>query len=451
MTFELMEYNMLKQHFEDTVLIVKVKYSCKHVEQLPQPRKDQIRFLQYLIGEIDKALQKTQLTSERIKIDKTKTLAAAQDAKTILNGAMLLVRHFITDNLGFRQKSQFRDRLDDGMGIKEANKPSAAQERDCFRTLNIFLNKVIYLSKDPRKGINPENALKFISIETLTLLVKKSYECEEIFQKQAIEEASAEGSKLPSISKEKFSDDSVRLPGWEILNKSLRDVIITELGNKNVASIDALPKERAFQLNFLQKTANTLGSATSIAAPEKAAILAGAMHLIREQIGQEYKKTPLNLDEVNSVIHTQLSGVLFNGTTYSPADIEALVQKNLNFVMYLTTERDRFRGKNIFFNVSPENPNEVEDFRKLKNLLILSHELIKTYRTMSLDAALPNYSLHLGKELTVQKEGTEPTASRLNYFTSIFRQERKAQSAELEERDADQVLKETNNTASAAP
>lgn len=394
MTFILKDYNALIERFEETIKLILLRDKKETVEQLDNPRRDQIKFLQYIVSDI------------RTELARPKTRSPSLDAgyhsniTNVLYGAMSLISTIITDSV--YRGSTLRDSLDFGMGINTKEKPSNAQYRECYAQLNYYLNR-IFINKDSRLGIRKDHSLRYIPEETIIEFVKKSYELEASYEKKTLDTYAIDGNSVTSITDyrktKKIPDNLLTINNdWETLKAQLASLIRQELADKDLADISLLPKERAAQLGFLHTIAKTLPT-TKVTPIERTAILAGAMHIIREQIGQEYglalldKRDTSSVLQAGSVIHAGLT-VILDAKNNSPENIEALVQAANHFIMAVTTVSDKFRAQHLFSTMAHSD---------LLSLLTLSQNIIKTCRLVALDAAVKRASEAMETDAATKK------------------------------------------------
>lgn len=401
MTFELKGYNELKAHFKETVEIILKKYKIKSsIEELIEPRRSQVKFINYTIESLDARIEETNHSNM------PRVLAEA--ART-LNGAMLLVSAQVTESLGTIQRnSLLRDRLNLGMGITDENIPTNFDLNKCYEELNKFF-KLIFVEKNSRKGLKAEHDLQYIPLDMLVGLMKRSYELEELSHKNALADFALDGKAVinPRNFKTAPVAASIIAPftNWETLQSALQQLETDELGAKNVADISLLSKERAAQFSFLKtlvKNLNTLFPETTKDSL-KTAILAGAMCIVREQIGQkEYSKTALSHDDISSsIIHTGLSKIL-NSKETSPENIEALLHVANDFIMFMTTEPKKYKAKHLF--------SDIKDF-SLPGILELVQSTITNCRKTALDRVVTAYKLLEAEKAEAERLAKEETES----------------------------------------
>ncbi|RUR10992.1 hypothetical protein [Legionella sp. km772] len=409
MTFELKGYNELKAHFAETVEIIKKKYSTEAIkieslEQLTEPRRSQLKFIEYTIESLDTRLDATK------PINKPRVL---EEATRTLNGAMLLVSTQITENLGpIQRNSLLRDRLNLGMGITAEHAPSHFDLTKCYEELNKFF-KLVFVERNSRKGLKAEHDLQYIPLDTLVALMKRSYELEELSNKNALAEY-APGGKAAILAKN-FKTEAVpaavtaTFTDWDTIQEALQQLMTDELGDKNVAEINLLSKERAAQFNFLMTIVKNL-NALSVESGRKIAILAGAMCIVREQIGQrEYSKPALSHDDIpGSLVHTGLTRILKAKET-SPENIEVLLRAANDYIMFMTTEPKKLKEKHIF--------SDIKDF-SLVGILELIQSTITVCRKTALDREVAAYKRLAAEKAEAERlakeetdSATKPTAS----------------------------------------
>ena len=407
MPFILKEYSDLKKEFENTKEIILKRSGFGSIEQIATTRREQIKFLVYVIENLDHQEQAPRRMPAR---------TVGQKAG-ILYGAMSVISAIITESLSRGQGSLLRDRLNVCMGITVDEKPDAQQSLHFYRDLNQFL-KVMYTNLDSRKGIHFNHPLRFVHIDALERFVKRSFELEEASYNALLASFSKDGQNTAKADAYQTMPVPAKLvsqfENWATLQKNLNALINEELGAKNVADVKLLKtKSRATQLGFLQKLAETLADIPSfkMQPADRTAILAGAMYMVREQIGSEYSKTPLSSDDIGgSLIHTGLTKIL-KAKESAPEDTEALVTAAQRFITFMTTE-----GRSIRVN---------HPFSKLagfdcQSLCTLTQNIIKTCRVKALDNALPDYRAALNAEREAAEAAKKPEESSGYSFTGML-------------------------------
>lgn len=404
MTFKLKGYNELKAHFAETVEIIVKKYKVESIEELIEPRRSQVKFINYIIESLDTRLESTNHTQVAKVLD---------EASRILNGAMLLVGTQVTESLGTIQRnSLLRDRLHLGIGIKEDAIPTPFDLNECHKELNKFL-KLVFVDRNSRKGLKAEHDLQYVDLDALVSLMKRNYELEELTHKNMIAEYPM-GGKLAIVARNFKTDPFPKslvepFTNWATLQEALQQLETDELADKNVADISLLSKERAAQFNFLKALVHSLNTQFPETGKDnvKTAILAGAMCIVREQIGQrEYSKAALSHSDItSSIIHTGLSTIL-KSKENSPENIEALLRVANDYIMFMTTEPKKFKDKHIL--------SEIKSFA-LPDILELIQSTIKSCRTTALDRVVTAHKLILAEKAEAEriakaKEETEVVA-----------------------------------------
>ena len=398
MAFAFKDYNKLRSDaldIEKNMLRDKKKDS---VEDLEEPRKSQLQFLQYVVGHLDKA---------------GKDMDSSQKG-LVLHGAMMLLVYRINKEMGLIQHNSFlRDRLTSVMDI-EQNPPTHEQYGLCFHSLNKFLGN-IFINSDPRQGLIKDLTPYKISLEQLVKLTKASYRQErEHLKKEArylknAEEDVPAPAAIPPISSVIPTKIQTQIKSWKDLKRDLHNLVQTELEDKRAGGVNRIGNNtRAAQLDFLQAVKKSLEEAQVLApankdasvsssstkakgknkgknsyngqaaessadkAPEentgpeatpmpdtqKAAILAGAMFIVRGLIDIEYSAAPLNQkSENNSKIHTELSKIL-DVTNQSTEDMKTVVQITYGYIRVMalantgTNDCSQIRKTHLFSNVA---------------------------------------------------------------------------------------------------
>lgn len=414
MTFKLKGYNELKAHFKETVGIILRKYEVESIEELEEPRLSQIKFINYTIEHFDKKLS---TGSRQEKLDKY------AEASRTLNGAMFLVSTQITESLGkLQRKSLLRDRLDLAMGITAENQPTPFDLNKCQEELNKFFN-LIFNNEDSRQGLNPKNDLQYIPLDVLIGLMKRSYELEEQSHKAEIATFAAGAQTV--VQATNFSTKPIPpeliapFTDWPSLQAELQQLKSAELADKNEADVDFLSKERASQFLFLKAVNESFIPPKGVVIKDtqevqahkndiKVVVLAGAMCLVREQIGREYSLPPLfpndipeSIFQYGSVTHRGLTQTL-KSNSISPENVEALMHMLNDYIMFMTTEPKKHREEHLF--------SKIKDF-SLPGVVDLILSTITVCRKMALDRAVDTYKLVLAKaeqERLAKEKPTEP-------------------------------------------
>lgn len=415
MTFDLKEFDVLKSHFNDTVKIILKREGKDKIEDLPNPRKEEVQFLRAVLNELEQ------------KIDQQKPRSLTTYTQ-VFYGAMLLVCQDIENHLRVMEKKEnslLFTRLMDGMGITEENKPSPNQNIIFYRGLNRFLN-FIYEDNDSRKGLKEKHFLQVLPLKKLSALAKLSYEKEEAAENIALENLTTDGKTKVSadnfqVEKEVNASLVEHFKSWDEMKAALHQLILDELSDKNVAKISALSQTRSAQLNFLQTMTAKLDNISNLTLKptEKMAILAGAMYIVRGQIAQGYSKDPLSNDKISStLIHTGLSDILHaNAKSYE--DKEVLIAAANKFIRYMTIERpdnkkvskEAIREKHLF--------SDIAGFH-LSSVLSLIQNMIKTCRTEAVEACVTKRKEEL-EALKPKTESTSITGSITGYVGSWFK------------------------------
>ncbi len=436
MTLILKGYAELKKDLEKAIAVELKKYRIETVEQLTDSdRRNQIIFLQYIIGILDK-----------------RNLPPAESTN-ILYGAMSLISTTIDNSLGLpiignsipilSQESLFRNGLNVAMGI-DVNQPSNSQLKQFYSSLNQFL-LLLFNNNDSRNGYNPTNELQFVPLDHLMNFVKTSYELEEAAQNNAIADyqivdtpvkASYEAPVKSNNSAAKKTSNStstqaqIQAPqllqhfNWEDLLRALNQLEISELANQNKADIKSLPAERAKQFLFLKKLSEKLNTLSPhLNESTRKSSLIGAMWVVREQIGQkEYSKTPLNKEDVNSLTHSTLTTIL-EAKTSSPQDIEFVLRSIHHFLLAVTAaEPEKFKSTHLF--------SDIDNF-SLPNVLELIQKTIKTCRINALEKAIDDYKATQKNAKKADNSGIMNTLSQRLWGVKIEKAKESAPQAEV--------------------
>lgn len=385
MTLVLKGYDELKQHFADTISILLTRNKKESIEQLEPTRRHQVKFIRDTIVELDKTIERN-----RDKKSRDIPPALLQQTTAALYGAMLVISKDITETLSTMQGSTLRDRLNDALGAE----PSPEQGVLFYKSLNRVL-KNIFIERESNKGINPEHFLRFIPLDTLRALMKKSHALEEAAINATVAglvpngEATTNAEAPYKIEKTTTSYDPATIHQWEQLKAAFDKLIIDELAAKNKASVSNLSnKNRVIQLSFLQRVANELAAIpqSKISSTDKTAILAGALYLVRECIGQEYRYPILSTEDIpGSIVHTGLSQIL-NVKAAKPEDIEVFVAAVNRFMLTMIADlgtepkaAPKYKRATHLFSAIPGFSTE--------QFMELAQSIIRTCRNQALDIA----------------------------------------------------------------
>lgn len=347
MTFGLKELSDLRKNFDDTVDIILKREGKGKIEDLSNPhRKFELQFLGSILLKIEEQVKEKVRAEEQVK-----------SHQTIINltnayyGAMLTVMQDIENNRSLIESpGLLNDRLKDAIGIgdevKQEDKPDLYQIAKFHTALNAFLSQ-IFIGHDSRNGFAKEHMLTVIPTDDLNKLIQTSYKLEKDAQHAIVASFTAEGQIAPEHHKFKANKKSPvsaihRFGGWDKLNADLDELIKEELADKNVAKIEKLrSRERVAQLHFLNKIRESLEKSL-IDEAEKTAVLAGSMHLVRQQIKNGYASSYIG-NEDNSVILTGkkkkkgLNQILAIDEV-NPQDVEALVTSAIQYIQFMTVE-----------------------------------------------------------------------------------------------------------------
>jgi len=421
MTFTLQDYNQLKKKYYDTKVAVLSKHEKDSIELLKADRREPMKFIEYVIEELDKQIKKQVETPPKKYHHKTIPI----NQREILTAAMHLMSTVITSRLSLSSlslDSLLRNRLDTDLEITADNIPGNVISYELYRKLNQFL-RIVFNDKDSRNGIDPNNPLRYIDQDTLIIYIKRSYELEEEYYKMAVADLGTAGKELRAdsyrVTEPILASTLSDLPNFETLNEELNSLELKEQGKKSVTKIEELSAERVAQLQFLNKLREHLKT-IPIKESDKIAILAGAMYIVREQIGRTYSSTrePLSNADNGSVIHTGLTKIL-NAKTNSPENIQDLVRATLHYMTHATLDGvEQIRSRHIF--------SDIPGF-SVQAVLSLSKNMVKTCRLKALDTAVGAYKIALAEQQTSEKEKTGASASGFTgllsrvggFFTSI--------------------------------
>ncbi|STY30138.1 Dot/Icm secretion system substrate [Legionella wadsworthii] len=361
MTFVLKDLSELKKHFNDTVDIILKRENKGKIQDLTNPhRKFELQFLTSIL--------------EQLELQVSKKTHVPSNLVHVFYGAMFTVIQDIENNRGRLESSgllsaRLKDVIGIGEDVKAEDKPDLYQTAKFYTALNAFLNQ-IFIDHDSRKGFAKHHMLTEVPTEHLDKLIQTSYQLENEAQKAIVAsftmdgEGEAELDSFEPAKKAPFSA-TARFGGWDKLNADIDELIKEELADKNVSKIEKLTsKNRIAQLQYLNTTRSTLKTA-ALEESEKVAILAGSMHLVRQQIENEYKGS-LVYNKENSVIlmgktkKKGLNGILAVDVV-SQQDVEALVTSATQFVQFMTVtpkvenNKKAIRSKHIFSPIADFN------------------------------------------------------------------------------------------------
>jgi hypothetical protein len=400
MTFTLKDFAALKKHFNDTVTVFLKRDDKDSIDEIRDNRKEELFFLKSVLDDLESRIAKSHVTNLKPYAD-------------IFAGAMLVIKQHVKANLGMIESedhSKLFKRLEDALvSTQDKEPPSLYQLASYYKALNGYLS-VLYSKGDSRLGLKVSSVFDGLPLSTLASIVTISYSEEERVRNEIAKKYSAGGSAEPKLYRDykfpKATPETAveKFGGFDKLKKSLDDLILEQFAKKTGATLAELPnKTRASQLHTLEKLAGCLASSSAtmvLKEPERTAILAGAMLLVREQIGLEYKKPPFSLVKVGSNVHQGLTGIL-NIDKTSREDAQALIAAAQNFIAYMTLERTEAKGvvvesvksKHIFSEVVGTGFNLVSVMNLMNSLIKFCRidVLVNSVkaRQAALDAAKP--------------------------------------------------------------
>lgn len=408
MTFRLKDLNELREHFIDTVDILLEREKKGKIEDLANPRKYELQFLTSILIKLEQQPQKSAK-------EKNPPPPSATDKPSVFYGAMLAIMKDIETNRGLLNSAGLlHGRLVDAIGIgakvKKEEKPDLYQNAKFHVALNTFL-KQIFVDNDSRKGFAKEHMLLAVPTDELSTLIKISYKLEKECKQEIINAMSVEGT---STAKANNFDKPEKYPAsltkqfvsWASMITALNSLIKKELAAKNVSNINELKNpHRAAQLHFLNIIKDTL-QPSNLSEHAKMSILAGAMHLVRQQISAEYAASYISKSD-NSVIYHGLT--MFLGVDeVSHQDTEELISAANQFVRFMTIDsvdngKKFMTSTNLFSSISGFD---------LKANLSLFIEMIHTCRADALDIVVENFKKDF--------KGSEKAATGLGATLSAF-------------------------------
>lgn len=386
MAFEFKEFSELltgSRGFTTRVIpVIQEKNNVKDVVSLEDPRKSQIQFIQLIINKLNasdaSAKRKSQILSGAMML-----------IINVINQEMGLTQH----------NSQLRDLLSECVGIDDENKPSHEQVAKSYRALTGFLsfiyvdkdpkNNLVTEYSDPK--IELDTLLSFVK-SSYKLDKDESIKATRKLKTATTPDAGVQPSQfeasvnLPAKFKE-------QIKSWSELRTAVKNLINAEIAKKGAGSTKAIAGPRGIQLQFLENTldnldsivntntssasaavsagassnsnsssssntkkknngkeqaqsptatASTAASATSatttskiITDDQKAAILIGAMLIVRGQINGEYRHSLLSKQENTSTIHTKITEIL-DANHQSLEDIKNILSLSNNYFGFLT-------------------------------------------------------------------------------------------------------------------
>lgn len=358
MTFVLKDFATLKKYFDDTVTVFLENHGKKTISELPSPRKDQLLFLQHVLEYI-------------------KPIANTATHTECYYAAMLVVKKDIENNLSFiwgqtPKGSKLLQRLDECLGITEENQPELKQYSTWHQELNELLRSALFVFKDSRHGLNKNHLFTDIKQSEFVKIIKLNYEMEEAVSKNSLLSLPATGKSqvIPLTFKPPHADSALtqeavkKFSSFDELSRELSNMISTHLGKRDTGTVKGLPADRAAQFEFLQKIEESLvkieypdtkngkiAKEAGVQVHDKTAILAGAMHIVRAQIAQSYKKDSITSDALHSDVYKRLNELL-NMNTESPENIYLLVSAANEYIQHLivetTTNKVQLRAKHLF-------------------------------------------------------------------------------------------------------
>lgn len=403
MTFELKNYTSLKTEWESAKLFLldrlkQSKPKAKTLEELEPPKKDQIRFINYLFESLDKASTRSLTTvaaakkgSKAATKEQVEEIIPPEHAAEIMTAAMALICKDIKD--GFSQiatQSTTRDRIKSVIGLTRTSAPTNSEYSTYFRLLNGYLKKSLFNEASPALGFKLEHDFRFVDSAKLMGLLSKSYGLQAEYSKKALKDLPTTDTSEAEFSKYKLElpiSDELITPfhDWATLSAALDTIEREELVRANVATVDKLSPERASQLQFLKVVRDKLNQMPSsqLRDNNKMAILLGALYLVREQISKEYSLGTLSSGNTygtltGSRVHTALTELL-NVEGANPEHIESYATATNHFLRFSTIREQQFKTSHLFSNIESFN---------LVGALELIQDIILTARNNALDRAI---------------------------------------------------------------
>lgn len=420
MTLALKDFEFLKQQFKDCVQFVFNREGKDKIADLPPLRRDQLQFLSSVFTEVESRIEK-----EKSQAATEKRTPALKPYINVLYGAMCVINQDITNHLSKGQGSRVRDRLNIAMGITKTETPDTAQYIDFYKSLNQFIN-LIYVGNDSRNKLNKEHALQTIPLEKLMKFANLSYFLEEQARKTATAKLANGGASTVNASTyrvEKLISAPLvaKFESFKDLKEALHQLNLVETAHKDKADISEIDdKNRAIQLQFLNKIAQSLDAKIWMNDVEKTAILAGSMYIVRGQIFREYGYEPLdNVDLVasyirsGSVVHTNLTKIL-DAKNESVENIELLITAANQYINYMTVELKAVPKKEPIPTVRTNHIfSTIKDF-SLSTLFDLAQYMIRSCRSIALDRCVTE----MKKEIEAAKPKDTKSASMFGSWAS---------------------------------
>lgn len=408
MTFVLKELSELKAHFKVTTDLLLQHNKKTSIEELHEPRREEMILMKKTLDKIEELITLIQKNSSKEENDVV--TQKVNQLIYVFYGASLLAKQ---DALKLRgQPGKLSNRVDELTDIAnkdETKRPDIYLQAKFQIAINEFLHNELFYDGNSRMGFKHSHPLTMIKNDVLKRILATSFELEQTAQKKVIKSLAANDGAAadiknytvnvatPELAIKPFilplwQKDVANAGAWEHLKTQLQAAITQEYSAKNKATIDELGEPRAPQLHLVNTVRQLLDQAPHIENQEKIAILAGTMHLIRQDIREEYKKaylfSKIVTDPSKSIIQSEFSKILdvtsdYDVDTKKIQDVEALIHAANNFIRYLSivsipTEEQK---EGITKAISKNNP-----FAKIENLdlpakLNLFQDMICTYRT----------------------------------------------------------------------
>lgn len=373
MTFVLKNLDELKKNFEITKDIMLRYNQITNIKDLHEPRRSEMLLLQSVLKKIEQQINEVDKSQEKTELHIQNYLAAYY-------GAMLVARHDTNDPDGKLSKS-----LAKTLELNTENKPNTYNTTKFHLEFNIFLQSQLFKNNDLRQELKDEHIFSAINNEDLYRLLKISYELERNSRKTLVAALAKDGKKEFDIkrycvNKETPASATAHFNSFFELTKELNDLTIEECADKNKGDIDDLGQKRAAQINFLIKIGELLEHST-IDDSEKTAVLAGSMHLIHQQIDNEYRI----LSSKNSVICSGLKNLL-NIDQVAPQDVEALLHAANRFILRISTGTQPISRQKDGLKKAINENNPFATIKKfdLIDILSLCQDMICEYRKKSI-------------------------------------------------------------------
>lgn len=404
MTFVLKELEALNLEFNNAVDVYLRTEKKATIEELPHPRKYQLQYLSANLAQLNAQVRQKE--------------QSVIPPSVAYYGIMFTTLVDINNTRGLT--TLLGDSLEDIIGIgskdKKEDRPNLHQIAKFHTAANRFLNQ-IFIRNDSRNGLADAHMLSALPADNLKTLIEISYRQEWETKKKLIQQLATDGKSLVKIEayaaqqKDKTPPETAITQSieWLKLGADLKNLNNDELADKRVSNITKLKNDRPAQYSFMNKIHEVL-DASELHDKEKVAILAGAMHIVRQQAITANKKAYIGKIE-EKVIYKGLTQIL-GADDVSPQDVEALVASTLQFLRFMTIEsqadeKKAIRHEHIFSHIPKFD---------IKATLNLAMDMIYFCRIASLNRCIDEFK----NQHQPVKQGPNHFANALNSFL-LFR------------------------------